>query len=227
VKPLLLFLAIFASLQAQTSTALITPKLDHWEIIGDGRWVVMQDGTLIGYRHPNADSLFPAPGATISKQQFDGWKNAQSWLYTRKDFAEYDLHVEYWITAPGNSGISIRDPSRARYGVVIPPDYRQTPSKLGYEIQIASQYNDPNPSGSIYTLARAKTGLQRDLEWNAMDIESRANLIRVKLNGQLAAEHSGDPKRPKTGPVGLQLHDQFSTVLFRNIRIREIGAAAR
>ena len=32
----------------------------------------------------------------------------------------------------------------------------------------------------------------------------------------------GDPERSKTGPIGLQLHDQFSFVMFRNIRIREI-----
>jgi hypothetical protein len=35
------------------------------------------------------------------------------------------------------------------------------------------------------------------------------------------AEHPGDPKRPKTGPIGLQLHDQFSVIQFRDVRIRE------
>jgi len=212
---------------AQQWQTLITPKLDAWEIIGDGKWVVMEDSTLIAYRSPETALLFSAPNAMLTRQQFDGWRNQQSWLYTKRDFAEYDLHVEYWIPAPGNSGISLRDPSRAKYGVIIPPDYKQTPSKLGYEIQIASQYKDPNPSGSIYTLAPAKAGPQKDLQWNAMDIESRANIIRVRLNGQVVAEHPGDPQRPKNGPIGLQLHDQFSTVMFRNIRLREIGAPAK
>jgi hypothetical protein len=45
----------------------------------------------------------------------------------------------------------------------------------------------------------------------------------VTLNGQLVAEHAGDPQRPKAGPIGLQLHDQFSIIMFRNVRIREIG----
>jgi len=35
------------------------------------------------------------------------------------------------------------------------------------------------------------------------------------------AEHPGDPKRPKRGPIGLQMHDQFSIIMFRNIRIVE------
>jgi hypothetical protein len=59
-------------------------------------------------------------------------------------------------------------------------------------------------------------------DWNTLDIESRNDRIRVKLNGEVVAEHPGDPARPKAGPIGLQLHDRFSTVMFRNIRIREI-----
>ena len=53
-------------------------------------------------------------------------------------------------------------------------------------------------------------------------IESRDELIRIRLNGQVVAEHPGDPTRPKVGPIGLQLHDQFNSIMFRNIRIREI-----
>ena len=64
---------------------------------------------------------------------------------------------------------------------------------------------------------------QRDDDWNAMDILSRNDKITIKLNGRVVAEHAGDPKRPKTGPIGLQLHDQFSITMFRNIRIQEIG----
>ena len=55
-----------------------------------------------------------------------------------------------------------------------------------------------------------------------MDISSRNDKISIRLNGKLVAEHAGDPARPKTGPIGLQLHDQFSVVMFRNIRIREL-----
>jgi hypothetical protein len=39
----------------------------------------------------------------------------------------------------------------------------------------------------------------------------------------VVAEHAGDPQRSKTGPIGLQLHDQFSIVMFRNVRIAEVG----
>ena len=112
--------------------------------------------------------------------------------------------------------------SRAKYGVTIPADYTKTPSKLGYEIQINNQYPDPHPTGSIYGFVDAKTGVQKDNEWNSMEIESRKDMIRVKVNGTVVAEHPGDPNRPKIGPIGLQLHDQFSVIQFRNVRIREL-----
>ena len=197
-------------------------NLDGWEVIGDGVWFVMSDGTLLGERRPSKTE--PAAGSeNITRAQYNSWRDLQSWLYTvRNDFSEFDLHVEFWTRVMGNSGISLRDPSRAKYGVTFPPDFTKTPSKLGYEIQINNQYPDPHPTGSIYGFVDAKTGVQKDNEWNAMDIESREHGIRVKVNGVLVAEYAGDPNRPKTGPIGLQLHDQFCVIMFRNIRIREL-----
>jgi Domain of Unknown Function (DUF1080) len=221
-------LALIASLATGTLSAadwkpLFNGKnLDGWEIIGDGIFLVMSDGALLGERQPSRDQ--PMPGAaTITRAQYNGWRDQQSWLYTnRNDFAEFDLHVEFWTRVMGNSGVSLRDPSRAKCGITAPPDTKCTPSKVGYEIQINNQYPDPHPTGSIYGLVDAKIGAQKDNEWNALDIESRNDLIRIKLNGVIVAEHPGDPHRPKIGPIGLQLHDQFCVIQFRNIRIREL-----
>lgn len=197
--------------------------LTGWESIGDGVWYVQQDGTLVGGRRPDRNE--PAKGKdTMTRKDYTGWRDNQAWLYTvRNDFNEFDLHVEFWARPMGNSGVSLRDPTRAKYGVVIPPDYTKTPSKVGYEIQINNEYPDPHPTGSIYGFMDAKVGAQKPNDWNSMDIESRNDIIRVRLNGVLVAEHPGDPNRPKTGPIGLQLHDQFSVIQFRNIRIKELG----
>ncbi len=197
-------------------------NLNGWEIIGDGQWTVMADGTLVGQRISDLRKIF-GPGGPIPAERIRGWIDTQSWLYTtRNDFGEFDLHLEYWTKTSGNSGVSIRDTSRARWGVVTPPDYTKTPSKIGYEIQINNRYPDPHPSGSIYGFMDAPKDSQRDDEWNAMDIVSRNDKITVSINGRVVAEHPGDPKRSKTGPIGLQLHDQFSISMFRNVRIREI-----
>jgi hypothetical protein len=219
-------IALFAAaLSADDAVALFNGKnLDGWVSIGDGQWTVMADGTLLGQRTGDYRKMFVPGGPFQTPQQFKGWVDTQAWLYTtRNDFGEFDLHLEYWTKTTGNSGVSIRDTSRAAAAITTPPDYTHTPSKIGYEIQINNRFPDPHPSGSIYGFMDAPKDAQRDDDWNSMDILSRNDKITVKINGRVVAEHPGDPKRSKTGPIGLQMHDQFSIVMFRNIRIREIG----
>src|SRR3954447_7028481 len=222
----LVFVAIglAVSLTAADYTPMFNGKdLDGWEVLGDGQWTVMADGTILGQRIADLRKML-VPGATFTTpQQFSAWLNAQSWLYTkREDFGEFDLHLEYWTKTSGNSGVSIRDTSRAKWAVITPPDYTKTPSKIGYEIQINNRYPDPHPSGSIYGFMDAPKDAQHDDDWISMDILSRNDRITIKLNGRVVAEHAGDPKRPKTGPIGLQLHDQFAIIMFRNVTIHEI-----
>ena len=206
-------------------------NLDGWETRGECVWTPMQDGALLGQRlHAKPSEPFGLPWP-IDRKQFQSWLYRQAWLYTTREFGEFDLHVEYWIPPHGNSGVSIRDVSRAHYAIGAPEGdkyasmttLKGTPAHIGYEIQILDGDTDRYPSGSVYLFAAAKKGVQKSQEWNSMDIESRNNMIRVKLNGEAVAESAGDPARSKSGPIGLQLHDQFTFVLFRNIRIRELS----
>ncbi|MCC6392373.1 MAG: DUF1080 domain-containing protein [Bryobacterales bacterium] len=199
----LLLAASMAAPAAGWTNLTNSRNLDGWEVIGDGLWSMMRDGTILGQR---------APGSVH-----------QSWLYTRKDFHEFDLHLEYWTRDRGNSGISIRDTSRAGFACGGKWVADKTPAHIGYEIQI---WMGPDTakylSGSVYLFDEAKPGAQIRNDWNEMEIESRDSGIRVKINGKLVSQHAGDPRRGRTGPIGLQLHDPSSIVMFRNIRIREI-----
>ncbi len=201
---------------------LLADHLQSWQILGDGIWTLRSDGVLVAHRKPDTTPL-EALGDKLTFKQYRAWETVQSWLYTKKIYEDFDLRLDYWLRTPGNSGISIRDPTQAKYALTIPPDFSKTPSKVGYEIQINSQWPDHYTTGSIYGLATAKTGLQNDGEWNTMNIESRKDHIRVLINGVLAAEHAADPKRPTRGPIGLQLHDQASLVMFRNVWVREVA----
>ena len=195
--------------------------LNGWEARGDCAWSILPDGTLLGRRTHGA--------APADRKQYDQWLGRQAWLYTIAEFGEFDLHLEYWMPPGGNSGVSIRDRSRA-HGAFDEPDAarpelaafpKTTPAHIGYEIQIIDDDRETYPSGSIYSLVPAVRGVQRSGAWNSLEIESRNDHIRVRLNGQVVAEGPGEAARPKTGPIGLQLHDRFSPALFRNIRIRE------
>lgn len=230
---LLIFSALIfaqANASAQKWEPLFNGKnLDGWETRGDCLWSVMDGGVLLGQRlHAKPGNPFAA--WPVEQKQYQNWVYRQAWLYSKKEFGQFDLHVEYWIPPHANSGVSIRDKSRAHYAIGEPdaarPDLtgpiKSTPAHIGYEIQIIDGDSDKYPSGSVYTFVGAKTGLQKSGQWNSMDIESRNDMIRVKINGQLAAESPGDPARSKVGPIGLQLHDQFTFAMYRNIRIREI-----
>ncbi len=216
----LAFVAIVPMAVAADWDDLLRNGLDDWVVLGDGHWRIRSDGVVTA--NFGIDRQREIQGtADIGREAFVAWSTRQSWLYTEREFEEFDLHLEYWVNTPGNSGISIRDPSQAACGIAERPDFACTPSKQGYEIQINSEYSDKWSTGSIYGLARAPEGLEKVGEWNRLNIESRADAIRVYINGVLAAEHEGDPERPLKGPIGLQLHDIHSFVMFRNIWILE------
>jgi len=196
-------------------------SLTGWQVRGDGQWTVLRDGTLVGQRIWDRKMLAPG-GKFTTPREFQSWLDRQAWLYTEAEYGNYDLHVEFWTKSAGNSGISLRDPSRGQYGMQDPPDFTRTPAKLGYEIQINNRYPDPTPTGSVYTFNKAPKEAMIEDQWNTFDIEVRTTTIRVKLNGKVVSEVSCDPQRPTRGPIGLQLHDQFSLVMFRNIWLREV-----
>ena len=180
--------------------------LAQWETVGDGVFHVLSDGTLTGQRDPHL------PKATHDPDQ--------SWLFTKQEFGDFDLHLEYWVRLGGNSGVAIHDKTRARYSHGADADPARTPAHVAYEIQIEN-HADTIHTGSVYKIVDAPLGSQKDFDWNSLDIEVRRDGIRTRLNGVLMAEMKGDPHNVPTGPIGLQLHDRSTLVLFRNIRIRE------
>jgi hypothetical protein len=194
-------------------------NLDGWQIQGESIWTVRNDGTLVGLRDYRSNDA-PFRAWPITEAAYHEWMYEQSWLYTKADFEIYDLHLEYWLPPGANSGVSIRDVSRGGHSFGLGP--RNTPAHIGYEIQVIDSKQDEEfKTGSVYLLAPAVGGVQYRDDWNMLDIESRRNAIRVRLNGKLVANYPGDPSRPMRGPIGLQLHDRFTWVMFRNIRIRE------
>ena len=178
-----------------------------WSEHGQGIWHVMKDGTLTGAR--DVVTAGPKKKWMPVEKDFRDWVNRQAWIFTKQDFGDCDLEFEYWLRSGGNSGVGLWDISRGAGGIGENPDYRKTTSKVAYEIQMINEYPDPKPPGSIYGVQDAVKGVQVDNEWNRMKVEARADRIRVFLNGKLVAEHETLPDRPKKGPIGLQLHDQF------------------
>ena len=138
---------------------LIDPQLSGWEKNGDGIWTVLKDGTLIGQRpHPSGKTPLGIP-FPVDAKQYGHWLGAQSWLYTKDEFDEFDLHVEYWLPSGGNSGVSIRDSSRGKqsYGA----GERGRPRRIS-----GTRFNFwPRPTPRIRR-AQFTTSLRRRVDWN-------------------------------------------------------------
>jgi hypothetical protein len=190
-------------LAAQWTDLLKDQALSGWEKVGDGLWNLSSDHILVGERDRKS-----------SKHQ--------AWLYTKADYGQFDLEFDYWLRHDSNSGISVRDTSRGAYACGEAHDPKRTPSHIGYEIQIITIPTDRYPTGSLYLFKNATKGHERMHDWNRMEVRVRDKLIQVYLNGALVMEHPGGPERPKRGPIGLQLHDANTIVMFRNMRIREV-----
>jgi hypothetical protein len=219
---LALVISITATAQNNWKPLFNGKNLDGWETKGDGKWTVLANGSVMGQAVSGGKVPFgTAWPVTLTEKQYMDWRQTQSWLYTLAEYGEFDLHLEYLTPAGGNSGISIRDRTRGQFAIGPTPDYNKTPAHHGYEIQILNGVKTKYPTGSVYLFAPATFGQEKESDWNSLDIESRNERIRVSLNGHEVANHAGDPARPKNGPIGLQLHDRFSVIQFRNIRVRE------
>jgi hypothetical protein len=226
VCKLYVLLLVAPALAAQTWKPLLNGKnLDGWETHGPCHWTVLPDGAILGQR-VHDDVSNPVGKWPLDSAEYHHWLYQQAWLYTKAEYGQYDLHLEYWIPSGANSGVSIRDSSRGRYASYespVPAGVKDTtPAHIGYEIQIIDGDKEKYQTGSIYTFVAAPKGIQMTGAWNTMEVESRTDRISVRLNGVLVAEYPGEPGRPLTGPIGLQLHDQFTFAMFRNIKIREI-----
>lgn len=147
--------------------------------------------------------------------------------YEPRPFGNCSIRVVFKVEpGRGNSGVYIRMPEKPRdawYGV-----------HNGYEVQIDSDADEWHTTGAIYSLSKALKGFQKpNGEWNTLEIELRGQLTRVLLNGHVVNEFRGDQPvperkmwyepvrgpRPDSGYIGLQNHDDKSTIYFREVSV--------
>jgi len=173
-----------------------------WKMVGPGRFVV-EDGMLkteggMGLLH-----------------------------YTGRPFGDTTIRVVFKTTGErANSGIYIRLPEQPQdpwYGV-----------HNGYEVQIDAAGDDWHSTGALYSLSKVTSRRQKPSgEWNTMDIILKGQTTTVVLNGVKVNEFRGDqpvpPRnqwfepvrgpRPDSGYIGIQNHDERSTVFFKEISV--------
>src|SRR5947209_6168750 len=144
------------------------------------------------------------------------------WLMTDKEYADFDLRLEFRLSRKGNSGVALRAPMHG------------DPAYAGMEIQIMDdatwkkeeKIRPSELTGSIYDVVPPSRDATRPFgEWNSMHIIARGRRIQVELNGQGTIDANLDDYKDRasthpglartSGHLGLQSHT--NRVDFRNI----------
>ncbi|MHC2068627.1 ThuA domain-containing protein [Bremerella sp. T1] len=144
---------------------------------------------------------------------FDG--KGQS-LCTAKDYADFEMYVDFKIKEAGDSGIYLRGSPQVQ--IWDPSNKGPNPDGVGS----GGLYNNQkNPSQPLVT-ADHLIG-----EWNTFFIRMIGDRVTIKLNGKLVTddvvlENYWERDKPiyRTGQIELQNHG--NTLYFRNIYIREL-----
>jgi hypothetical protein len=203
MKAMLIVLASWTLAAADWRPLFNGRDLSGWKMVGPGRFVV-EDGMM----------------------KTEGGMGLL--YYTREKFGNATLRVVFKLASErANSGVIIRLPE--------PPPDPWYAVHNGYEVQIAGDGDEWHATGSLYSLSKVLARPSKPPgEWNTMEIVLDGQTTIVILNGVKVTEFRGDqptpPRkawyepvrgpRPDEGYIGLQNHDERSTVYFREVSVK-------
>ena len=199
-------------------------SLDGWE--GDPAYWRVENGALVGEI---------TPATVVKSNTFVIWRGGRP-----KDF---ELKLEYRITAAGNSGINYRS---ASVPDPVTPANRFALRGYQFDIDGGRRYvgNNYEEKGRLFLAVRgqvtrvtggrppvvvgeigdtAQLGALATDSWNAVHISVRGHTLMHFLNGRLMSATIDDDaaNRPADGLIGVQVHvGPPMKVEYRNIRLK-------
>jgi hypothetical protein len=213
-----------------TSINTLTPeeKTADFRLLFDGE-------SFAGWHAYGADDVTDRWQVKDSALAVRGPGAEQSDLVTDDEFGNFELRLDWMISAAGNSGFM--------FNVAETPEYSK-PWRTGPEVQILDNdgHADSSPThraGDLYDLISSNAEMSRPVgEWNESRLLVDSGMLRHWLNGALVFEvqmwdEAWDEMvasskfgamagfgKYRSGRIALQ--DHGDTVAFRNIRIREL-----
>ena len=176
--------------------------LTGWQTTGN--WLPQKDGSLL---------IQPRPGEK-------GWQRYGAYLWSKKKYKDFVLHVEYKYPPGGNSGLFFR------VGDL------KNPVQSGIEAQILDstkkkgKMGPHDHGGIIRTVGASKNMSKNPGEWNQMIVTCKSNHLLVELNREKIVDIQLDKTpmkdRPLEGYIGLQDHGEPNNLFFRNIKIKRL-----
>lgn len=132
-------------------------------------------------------------------------------LCTAKDYADFEMYVDWKIKAEGDSGIYLRGAPQVQ--IWDPADHAEGSGGL---------YNNKEHPSKPITVADMPIG-----QWNTFRIKMVGERVSVWLNCELVVDNTvlenfWEPDKPIYHSGQIELQNHGNTLYFRNIYIREI-----
>ena len=199
-------------------------SLSGWE--GDPKYWRVENGSLVGEI---------TPATVVKSNTFIIWRGGRP-----KDF---ELKLEYRITAAGNSGINYRS---ASVPDPVTPDNKFAMRGYQFDLDGGKRYvgqqlrrerpavsrraragharrRRPPAGRALHVGDAAEMAALATEDWNAVHLIIRGNTLMHLLNGRMMSVTIDDdaPNRPAEGLIGVQVHvGPPMKVEYRNIRLK-------
>ena len=197
LKSTIIFSAIMmfaASIHAQKSSLFNGKNLDGWEIYGTEEWYV-EDGELICESGPD---------------------KGYGYLATEKFYKDFELTLEFFLLANGNSGVFVRSTIE---GTKITGWQAEVEPAGGESGGIYESYG----RGWLIQPEESRRKAQKKGEWNKMKIRIVGDNITTWINGTEMITFTDEKIGKANGSIALQIHDGGGIkVKWRNLMVEEL-----
>ena len=183
---------------------LFNGNLDGWKMIGNGSFTIIFENKDDKKQHP----LLKTQGGM-----------GLLWYYKKK-FKDFTLMLEWRVThIEDNSGVFVRFSN--------PQDDPWQAVNNGYEIQIDDlalpDKESVHMTGAIYGFMDPSKIASKPVGcWNKLYVSVKGQMYTVIINDEKVID-GFQGNRNKQGYIGLQNHDDKSTIYFRNIFIKDLS----
>jgi hypothetical protein len=152
-------------------------------------------------------------------------------LFTKDEFSDFVVRLEFKLPAGGNNGLALRYPGKGHVASDAMCELQVLDDN--YEKATGEKIDPRQAHGSAYGMAAAARGFQRPIgEWNFQEVTVQGSTIKVELNGFIilntdlaeVKETMGNSPHPgkdrKNGHFGFAGHNE--PVAFRQIAIKKL-----
>jgi hypothetical protein len=196
--------------------------LNKWD--GDSTYWRVEDGAMVGE---------VTPATLLKRNSFIIWRGGE--------VSDFELKLEYWVSAMGNSGVNYRSVEidslpYAMRGYQADIEGRDRHSGQNYEERgrtflakrgqkvVLEPGQQPQITGAVGTPEELQQKIRKE-DWNELHIIGLGNRLQHYINGTLMCEviDNDEAKRKASGLIGVQVHVGPPMIIkYRNIRLKKI-----